>query len=86
MTPLPDFRHLRGKDPSEATIDILKHQLATQERLGADEQSFAVSWDDSASSGTYTPIRDLKPTAEPAEHVEILHETRDLGELCEFGQ
>jgi len=39
-------RRRRGNDPSDATIDVLEHQLATQERLGADEQPFVVSWND----------------------------------------
>ena len=39
-------RGLRGNDPSEATIEVLEHQLATQERLGAEEKRFVVSWDD----------------------------------------
>ena len=38
-------RSLRGSDPSEATIEVLEHQLATQERLSADEKAFVVSWD-----------------------------------------
>ena len=39
-------RRRRGNDPSDATIDVLEYQLATQERLGADEQPFVVSWND----------------------------------------
>jgi aminoglycoside phosphotransferase family enzyme/predicted kinase len=38
-------RGLCGHDPSEATIEVLEHQLGTQERLSAEEQRSVVSWD-----------------------------------------
>jgi len=38
-------RGLRRSDASEATIEVLEHQLATQDRLSAGEQPFVVSWD-----------------------------------------